>query len=242
MDRRAFLSLGAAGALGVLQAARPLTAASPSQDEIPYGQTPLGLSNDGRDGLLYVPKSYRDDTPMPALVMLHGMGGAATGVRYTFPIAEELGVIVIAPESRGLTWGQSIPGFDDDVRFIGSAYRHATDLLNVDRTHVALGGHSDGAGYALSMGLAYGDVFNHLMVFSAGLMIPFRRKGMPQIFIAHGVSDEQMPIDKTARRYVPQLKSENYDVTYREYEGGHGVPVTVVREAFEWFLADMKSK
>jgi predicted esterase len=141
-----------------------------------------------------------------------------------------------------LTWGQSIPGFDDDVRFIGSAYRHVTDLLDVDRTHVALGGHSDGAGYALSMGLAYGDVFNHLMIFSAGLMIPFRRKGMPQIFIAHGVSDEQMPIDKTARRYVPQLKSEKYDVTYREYEGGHGVPVPVVREAFDWFLADTKVK
>ena len=64
---------------------------------------------------------------------------------------------------------------------------------------------------------------------------------MPQIFIAHGVADEQMPSDETARRYVPQLKSENYDLTYREYEGGLGVPVPVVREACEWFLADMKS-
>jgi phospholipase/carboxylesterase len=242
MDRRAFLSLGAAGAFGFLQATGGVKAAAQAQSEIPFGQTPLGLSDDGRDGLLYVPKSYSDGTPMPILVMLHGMGGSAQGVRYTFPLAEELGVIVVAPESRGLTWGQSIPGFDDDVRFIGAAYRHTTDLLDVDRTHVALGGHSDGAGYALSMGLAYGDVFNHLMIFSSGLMIPFRRKGMPQIFIAHGVSDEQMPIDKTARRYVPQLKGENYDVTYREYEGGHGVPVPVVREAFEWFLADTKAK
>jgi hypothetical protein len=26
-------------------------------------------------------------------------------------------------------------------------------------------------------------------------------------------------------------------VTYREYEGGHGVSSAVVREAFQWFVA-----
>ena len=177
---------------------------------------------------------------MPLIMMLHGYSGAAQSVRYVFPLAEEFGVIVIAPESRDLTWGQSIPGFDADVKYLGAAYRYVSEGLNVDQARVAMAGQSDGAGYALSMGLAYGDVFNHLMIFSAGLMIPFRRKGMPQIFIAHGVKDEQMPIDKTARRYVPQLKGEDYDVTYKEYEGGHGVPVPVVREGFEWFLADTK--
>jgi phospholipase/carboxylesterase len=240
MDRRAFLSLSAAGAVGLLRSTRRLEARGQPQDEIPFGQTALGLSDDGRDGLLYVPKSYEDGKPMPILVMLHGLGGSAQGIRYTFPLAEEFGVIVVAPESRDVTWGQSIPGFDADVRFIGAAYRHATDLLDVDRSLVALGGHSDGAGYALSMGLAYGDVFNHLMVFSGGIMIPFRKQGQPKIFLAHGVSDTQMPIDRTSRRFVPQLKTEGYDVTYREYEGGHGVPVPIVREAFEWFLPPAK--
>jgi hypothetical protein len=34
---------------------------------------------------------------------------------------------------------------------------------------------------------------------------------------------------------VPRLKELGYDVTYREYEGRHGVTPGIVREAFEWF-------
>jgi phospholipase/carboxylesterase len=235
MDRRGFLALGAAGLIGWPRAASTATAAG-TQDDIPYGESRLGLSNDGRDGTLYVPKKYKAGAPMPLLMMLHGFGGTGQGVRYTFPLAEEFGAIILAPESRGLTWGQSAPGFDDDVRYLGAAYRDVAGFLDVDPTHVALGGQSDGAGYALSMGLAYGDVFNHLMVLSGGLMMPYRKRGKPRIFFAHGVNDTQMPIDQTSRKFVPQLKGEGYDVTYREYDGGHGVPAPVVREAFQWFL------
>jgi predicted ATPase len=38
------------------------------------------------------------------------------------------------------------------------------------------------------------------------------------------------------RVIVPRLQSMGYDVTYREYEGRHGVTPAVVREGFEWFL------
>jgi phospholipase/carboxylesterase len=249
MNRRRFLSVGAAGALGLVHGARLAAAQDPAPAApqepaappaaVPYGETPIGL-DDERDGTLYVPKSYKPGVPMPLLMMLHGLTGGARSVRYTQPLAEEFGVIVIAPESRDFTWGQSVPGFDADVRYLGAAYRHVREFLDVDRSHVALGGHSDGAGYALSMGLAYGDTFNHLLVFSGGLMVPFRKQGQPKIFLAHGVNDKQMPIDKTARRFVPQLRADGYDLTYREYEGGHGVPPAIVREGFEWFLAGVK--
>jgi phospholipase/carboxylesterase len=237
MDRRAFLTLGAASAVGLLHGTWNATAQARVQSEIPFGESRLGVSDDDRDGTVYVPKSYQAGVLMPLLMMLHGFGGSAKGVRYTFPLAEEFGVIVIAPESRDLTWGQSIPGFDADVRYLGAAYRYVTGVLDLDRAHVALGGHSDGATYALAMGLAYGEVFNHLMGFSEGIVRPFRKQGKPQVFIAHGVNDNQMPIDRTSRRFVPQLKAEGYDVTYREYAGGHGVSLPIVREAFKWLLA-----
>ena len=236
MNRRRFLVLGASGAVGLLRGPR-LSAATAFQDGIPLGESRLGLSDDGRDGLLFVPRSYKGDAPMPLLMMLHGFGGTAQGVRYTFPLAEEFGVIVIAPESRRMTWGREAAGFDTDVRYLGAAYRHVTSLLEIDLTHVALGGHSDGAGYALGMGLAYGDVFNHLMIFSGGLMLPFRKQGKPRIFFGHGTGDEQMPIDRTARKFAPQLRAEGYDVMLHEYAGGHGLPRAVVRMAFEWFVA-----
>ena len=234
MTRRAFLAIGAA--IGLARSSRA-TAAARRQSEFKYGENRLGVSDDERDGTFYVPKTYKAGVPMPVLMLLHGFAGSSDSARNWFPLAEEFGVILIAPESRGLTWGQSVPGFDDDVRFLGPAYRHVAGLLDLDTDHVALAGVSDGAGYALSMGLAYGDSFNHVMVFAGGVMRPFRKQGKPRLFFAHGIDDAQMPIDVTARKFVPLLKAEGYDVTYHEYKGGHRVPPAEIREAFKWFLA-----
>jgi hypothetical protein len=51
---------------------------------------------------------------------------------------------------------------------------------------------------------------------------------------ASSLSDRVMPIDDTSRKFVPRLEGLGYDVTYREYEGGHGVPAPIVHEGFEW--------
>ena len=221
-----------------------ITAIGPTayaQDKVPYGQSRLGLSDDIRDGTLYIPKSYKPGTPMPLLIMLHGFSGWGDSQRSLFALAEELGFIVITPESRDITWGKEAPGFDQDVRYIGAAFRHVGSIANIDFDRVALGGQSDGAGYALTMGLAYGDTFNHLIVLAGGGLIePIRRKGMPKIFIAHGVKDSTMPIDVSGRKNVAQLKKEGYDVTYHEHEGGHGTPREIVRESIEWFLGPQK--
>lgn len=236
MDRRAFIAMGTIGALGLGRAPNA-SAKTRRQGEFTYGESRLGISDDDRDGTLYVPKSYKAGVPMPVLMMLHGLAGSGESSRGMFPLAEEFGVVIIAPESRGLTWGQSIPGFDDDVHYLGPAYRHVASILDLDSDHVALGGVSDGAGYALSMGLAYGDSFKHVIVLSGGLMVPFRKQGKPRLFFAHGINDTQMPIDLAARTFVPRLKAEGYDVTYHEYQGGHRVPPTEIREAFKWFVA-----
>lgn len=208
-----------------------------AQDAVPYGQTRLGISGDDRDGTLYVPKSYKAGTPMPLVIMLHGFSGWGDNQRRLFALAEELNFIVLAPESRDITWGKEVPGFDQDVKYLGAAFRHVGSLVNIDFDHVALGGQSDGAGYALTMGLAYGDTFNHLIVLAGGGLIePLRRKGQPKIFIAHGVKDTVMPIDVSGRKNVALLRKDGYDVTYREHDGGHGTPLEITREALIWFL------
>jgi phospholipase/carboxylesterase len=246
MNRRGFLRFGAAGAAGLLYGAgsaraqnapaAPQAPPDPAGDGIPYGRTALGISDDGRDGTLYVPKAYRHGSPAPLLVMLHGFAGWGDEMRSTFALAEEFGVVVIAPESRDVTWGKEIPGFDADVRYIGAAYRKVAAFFDLDPNRVALAGRSDGAGYALSMGLAYGDTFNHLLIFAGGSMLPYRRQGKPKIFIAHGTEDRTMPVDVTGRRFAAQLKAEGYPVTYPEHEGGHGTPLAVVREGLQWFV------
>jgi phospholipase/carboxylesterase len=243
MDRRAFLATGAAGAVawmaGTRRAMAQTPGQTPAQSDIPYGETRLQLAEDDddeREGLLYVPKSYKDGQPMPLLTMLHGLAGGADSERSLFPLAEEFGVIILAPESRKVTWGRDAPGFDKDSVYIVNALRYVNRTLYMDPAHVAIGGVSDGATYALTMGLVYGDSFSHLIIFSEGVPVPQRKQGRPKIFIAHGTQDTQMPIDYTSRRFVPQAKADGYEVTYREYDGGHGAPRPLMREAFEWFV------
>ena len=236
MHCRFLVSVCAAAALVLM-----FGSAARAQEAIPYGQSRLGLSDEGRDGTLYIPKSYKPGTKMPLLIMLHGFSGWGDNQRSLFALAEELGFIVITPESRDITWGKEAPGFDQDVRYIGAAFRHVGSIVNIDFDRVALGGQSDGAGYALTMGLAYGDTFNHLIVLAGGGLIePIRRQGKPKIFFAHGVKDSTMPIDVSGRKNVEQLKKEGYDVTYHEHEGGHGTPREIVRESIEWFLGPQK--
>ena len=229
LTRRAFLAAGAVGAFGM---ARRLEASDP----VRLGEQPLKLAS-GRDGMLFVPRGYKDDVPAPLVLMLHGAGNTGRGVSYSFEIADDLGIIVLAPDSRDeATWDLLLHGYGEDVEFIGAALKDTYARCNVDRKRMAIAGHSDGASYALSLGLGTGDTFGRIMAFSPGVMQPAEVHGKPRIFISHGLSDPIMPIDVTSRRFVPRLKKLGYDVTFREYEGRHGVPPAVVREGFEWFL------
>jgi predicted esterase len=201
------------------------------------GQQDLKLGEADRDGQLYIPRGYTPDTPAPLMVMLHGAGNTGRGVAYAFPLADEFGVVVLAPDSRDeATWDMLLTGYGPDVEFIGAALQHTFSRCNIDRKRTVLAGHSDGASYALSLGLGTGETFGHIMAFSPGIMKPAEVHGKPRLFISHGLSDPIMPIDVTSRQFVPRLKKLGYDVTYREYEGRHGVTPAVVREAFEWFL------
>jgi predicted esterase len=234
ISRREFLGAAALTAVvGSARAARAARAADPTR----FGENPLKIGAD-RDGLLYIPRGYKEGVAMPLVLMLHGAGSTSRGVSYAFEIADDLGAIVLAPDSRDeATWDMLLHGFGDDVAFIGAALKETYARCSVDRKRMAIAGHSDGASYALSLGLGTGETFGHVMAFSPGVMQPVEVHGKPRIFISHGRSDSVMPIDVTSRQFVPRLKKLGYDVTYREYEGRHGVPPAVVREGFTWFLA-----
>jgi phospholipase/carboxylesterase len=207
----------------------------PRQQSAP-GEQALGLGGgSGRDGLLIVPASYRPDTPAPLVVLMHGAGGSARRVSSLFGVADELGIIVLAPESRDRTWDAIRGSFGPDIDFLNHALAHAFDRCAVDRRRLAIGGFSDGASYGLSVGLASGDLFTHIVACSPGFVIPGPTRGKPRIFISHGTADQILPIDTTSRRLVPELKRAGYDGTDREFDGPHTVPPAIGREALAWF-------
>jgi phospholipase/carboxylesterase len=87
----------------------------------------------------------------------------------------------------------------------------------------------------LSVGLANGDLFTHILAFSPGFVLPPALVGKPRIFISHGTEDQILAIDSTSRIFAPQLRRGGYQVRYREFPGPHTVPLDVAKEALEWF-------
>ena len=200
------------------------------------GQHPLNLSK-GRDGYVYVPKDYKKGVASPLMVVLHGAGQTSAWATRLFPLADEFGVVLLVPDSRDeRTWDMILGGFGPDVEFIMSALTVTRRHVTIDPSRRTLAGFSDGASYSLSLGIGTGDVFQHVIAFSPGIMEPDKVRGKPQIFISHGTSDGVLPISVTSRVFVPRLQKLGYDVKYHEFDGRHQVPDDIAREAFAWSL------
>ncbi|EYB69575.1 serine esterase [Deinococcus phoenicis] len=212
-----------------------LTARPRPLEQVP-GERGLHSLNFGgqRDGLLYVPDADLS-RPLPLVVMLHGAGGNAQhSLAPLLERADAHGLLLLAPESRSSTWDVIHGGFGPDVAFIDQALDLVFGHYPVDPARIVLEGFSDGASYALSLGLGNGDLFTHILAFSPGFMAPAGQVGAPRIFISHGTHDRVLPIDRCSRVIVPQLRRAGYDVTYLEFDGPHTVPGEMVEAALGW--------
>jgi predicted esterase len=128
-------------------------------------------------------------------------------------------------------------GYGPDVDLIDRALAQTFSRYAIDPSHLAIEGFSDGASYALSLGLTNGDLFSHIIAFSPGFMAPTQYRGDPRIYISHGVNDPILRIDRCSRRLIPQLRAGNYDLLYHEFVGVHNVPDEISSQALHWFLA-----
>jgi phospholipase/carboxylesterase len=197
---------------------------------------PLGIGAGGRDGILYVPDTAERNAPV--ILFLHGASG--NGQRVLRPIvsaADRYGAVVVAPDSRYGTWDIiAVQGFGPDVDFIDLVLNAVADECDVDFSRLAIGGISDGASYALSLGLINGDVFPTIVAFSPGFAVAAGVHGRPRVFISHGTHDQVLPIDACGRRLATHLGVEGYAVTFHEFDGGHTVPPEVADLGFRWWV------
>jgi phospholipase/carboxylesterase len=211
--------------------------ARPPAQAAPVGLVALGSEGVSNDGYLYVPAAYRPEKPAPLVLLLHGAGeDARDGLAQLRGQADETGLILLALSSRGPTWDSILDRgrYGSDIATIDQTLEHTFSRWAVDPARVAVGGYSDGASYALSLGLANGDLFSHVLAFSPGFLAPAGQRSSPSIFVSHGTQDRWLPIDSCSRRIVPHLERAGYEVRYREFEGSHVVPPAIAREAAIW--------
>lgn len=216
--------------------ARPAPAATTFPPDSPTGLHKLAVGGT-RDSYVFVSSEYSPDTPAPLVLLLHGAGGHAhDGLRVLLHLADRAGLILVAPASTRHTWdiiaGRS---YGPDRALADRALADVFARYHVDASRLGVGGFSDGASYALSLGLANGDLFSHILAFSPGFIGPLEARGEPQVFISHGTGDHILPIDPCSRRIARQLRAAGYPLRYEEFEGEHVIPPGIAESALAWF-------
>ena len=198
----------------------------------------------GQSGLLYIPTDHAE--PLPLLILLHKAGGSPSewfsGSGSYAPYADRGHFIILAPESPGQSWGTGPKEWGYDYIAINRALDEAFARCAIDRSRLAIGGFSDGASYALSLGLANGDVFSDIIAFSPGFIVRAHARGrsgpsgveVPLVYIAHGSADNVLPIASTSRIFVSSLQKNGYNVEFHEFSGGHHLSRQVADQAMSW--------
>ena len=183
--------------------------------------------------LLLVPPTAA--APAPLVVWFHGAGGnAARSLPAIEDVAARHAALLLVPSSAGSTWDLLTGGLGRDVAALDAALAHVFASRAVDR--VAFAGFSDGGSYALSLGLAHGDLVEAVLAFSPGFLAPPALEGRPRCWVAHGTQDTVLPVDRCGRRVAEQLRGARYDLRYEEFVGGHVVRPDLLDAAFDWWL------
>lgn len=210
---------------------RSRTRGTPTGTDVLYG---LAL----RRAYIRVPPSYSPDVPAPLIIGLHGAGGR--GETFTSAFAsrtDALGAVMLSPDSLEATWDAVRDEFGPDVSFINDAVDQAFRRCNIDATRIFLLGFSDGATYAISLGISNGDQLAGVVAFSPGYYVVDHPHGTPSYFVSHGTLDGVLPIDNASRKIVPELRARGSTVNYVEFEGGHAVPDAIADQAMAWISA-----
>ncbi len=171
------------------------------------------------------------------VVALHGAGGTPAGAIEAFRGAWTMpGLVLIAPASKGQTWSILRSEQDLDLESVNLALAEAYERCTIDRRRIAVGGFSDGATYALTLGLSNGDLFPAVIAFSPGGIVGGEQVGVPRVFVSHGTFDSVLPIAQAGDAVVKKLRAAGYPVTYRRFRGEHEVSERTSAAAIRWFL------
>jgi len=197
-----------------------------------------------QDAVAYIPASAPAHPPL--LVLLHGAGHRQLEMVQHFEAeADARGIVLLAPVSRGITWdavsiaeeppSQDSPlanrlshrfGTSADARRVEAAIVALEKIVPIDPTRITLSGFSDGATFALAMGMSRDYPFASVIAWSPGIAIRTEDPAHGRrVFISHGRADPILKFQTTCSEIVPLVQSEGANVTFLPFDGGHDAPV-----------------
>ena len=227
----------------------PPRSASPIVNAIaptPHGRL-IGLPD---EAVAYVPTSTGSNPPL--LVLLHGAGRSRMSMIEHFEAqADKRGIVLLAPTSLGPTWDvvriateQTSPGSalaerlgyrysgSRDSKRVEAAIGNLAKTVPVDPMRTVLAGFSDGATFALAMGMARSRTFAAVIAWSPGIPIETSQPARGRrVFVSHGRRDQTLSFAVDCAEIVPLLQAEGAAVSFMPFDGVHELP-EVAKDAF----------
>jgi len=207
------------------------------------GTLPAGETRLANGAVAYRPAAAPAGA-LPLVVLLHGAGGYPPHfLQMMEPAADKRGVILLAPRSLGVTWDlvEKMQSADDpwggpDANRIDEALQDLFGRASIDPSRIVLLGFSDGASYALSLGLSNPRLFTSVVALSPGMYAPPRRVDKAQlVYIAHGRSDRILRFSNT-EAIVERLRDDRAKLRFHPFDGDHRIDKGALAEALDWTL------
>jgi predicted esterase len=197
----------------------------------------------GRSGALFVPKLAASG-PRPLLVLFHGTGGSGIGIVNAFlPLAEQRGIVLLAPDSGrspdgSYNWqvpdqpGETTPDQQHARACLDEAF--ATPGLAIDTAHVLAAGHSGGASSAAYQ--ATNDPrFRAFAVLHGGVFPRGLGENRVPGWFSTGTDDALRP-PEVVKRAAAASAPHAGTITVRLYPGAHALIESEMADLFAWWL------
>ena len=226
-------------------------------DELPTGL--VWVERGPQRAALFTPDEIEPGRSYPLLAVLHGAGRREELLMKAYrDEAERRQALFLIPRSYHMTWdlitaatqgaeasaAGGAPSARPDLDFLEYAYDLIFRRYPVDAGRLGLLGYSDGASYALSVGLSNPELFRAVMGGAAGFVAienDAAAPGVPRpaVLVEYGTHDELFPFEQVAVPMRQQLEAFGCQVTFRVDEGGRHWPSgTFQDEALDWFFSE----
>ena len=127
--------------------------------------------------------------------------------------------------------------FGADTGRVEQALSIALKAADADRRAVILAGFSDGASYALSLGIANPAIVRGVIAFAPGFHLePAAINPKQRLFIAHSPTDKMLSFERTRDDMVASLKKAGFDLSFRQFDGGHRVDKALLSDGVDYVL------
>jgi phospholipase/carboxylesterase len=197
-------------------------------------------TNDRGGYSLYVPETYDPERLRPLVMALHG--GYSHGRDFIWMWLREArtrGFILLSPTSVDRTW--SLMNIERDADPLMEHLKGVQSRYNIDTSRILVTGMSDGATFALGLGLQESSPFSAIVPVSGVLAakdLSYARGR--RIYWVHGALDWMFPVNRAVHA-CRMLKDAGAEVELKVIEDlSHTYPREENNSILNWFAPDLK--